>query len=155
MNVVQSLVKCVLEAERTIDWRKSFSDIKMYSPGPYGSAESVACASVASVLDLKVDLIVVATETGKIARMVSKYKPMVPIMLVSSNNAIVKQVAIQRGVFGVCVGENIDSEEQLNLAIADAKKNKYVEIGAKVVTIYATNEDTPEETNIMKIMSVE
>lgn len=94
VNVVQSLVKCVLEAERTIDWRKSFNDIKMYSPGPYGSAESVACASVASVLDLKVDLIVVATETGKIARMVSKYKPMVPIVLVSSNSSIVKQVAI-------------------------------------------------------------
>lgn len=52
------------------------------------------------------------------------------------------------------MGDNINPEEQLNLALAEAKKNKYCEIGGKVVTIYATNEETPEETNIMKIMSV-
>jgi hypothetical protein len=32
---------------------------------------------------------------------------------------------------------------------------KLAEIGAKVVTITASNEDSPDETNIMKIMSVE
>lgn len=58
-----------------IDWRKTFNDIKTYSPAPYGTAESVACASVQAVLDLKVDIIVVITETGKLARLVAKYKP--------------------------------------------------------------------------------
>jgi pyruvate kinase len=89
VNCVSSLVKCATEAERTIDWRKCFNDIKLYSPGPYGSAESVACAAVNSVLDLKVDLIVVSTETGKLARMVSKYKPEVPIICVSLSDVIV------------------------------------------------------------------
>ena len=90
VNAVTNLVKCSLEAEKIIDWRKAYNDIKLYSPGPYGSAESVACASVASVLDLKVDLIVVATETGKLARMVAKYKPSVPIICVSQIESVVK-----------------------------------------------------------------
>lgn len=108
VNAVQSLVKCCLEAEKTIDWRKAFNDIKLYSPGPYGSAESVACASVASVLDLKVDLIVVSTETGKLARLVAKYKPEVPVVCVSTNEQVVQQLSIQRGVFGVIADENVD-----------------------------------------------
>jgi pyruvate kinase len=149
------LVKCCLEAERTIDWRKAYNDIKLYSPGPYGSAESVACASVASVLDLKVDLIVVATETGKLARMVAKYKPCVPIVCVSQSEVVVQQVAIQSGVFGVLASQTADQDEQLNIALADAKKSKLAESGAKIVTITATNEDTQDETNIMKIMSLE
>jgi pyruvate kinase len=121
VNCVQNLVKCCLEAERTIDWRKSYNDIKLYSPGPYGSAESVACAAVNSVLDLKVDLIVVNTETGKLARMVSKYKPEVPVVCVSHSDIIIQQCAIQRGVYGVLTGESLDPEEQLNFAISEAK----------------------------------
>jgi hypothetical protein len=42
----------------------------------------------------------------------------------------------------------------LNFAIQEAKTMQLARVGAKVVTIVATNEDTPEETNIMKIMSV-
>jgi len=79
-----------LEAERTIDWRKSYNDIKNYSPGPYSSAESVAAASVSSVLDLKVDLIVVVTETGKLGRLVAKYKPEVPVVCVSKNKPVIQ-----------------------------------------------------------------
>jgi hypothetical protein len=43
----------------------------------------------------------------------------------------------------------------LNFALAEVKKNKICQPGAKVVTITATNEDSPDESNIMKIMSVE
>jgi len=71
----------------------------------------VACASVASVLDLKVDLIVVSTETGKLARMVSKYKPAVPILCVSPSDVVIQSIAVQRGVYGILVSENIEPEE--------------------------------------------
>jgi len=152
VNAVQSLVKCCLEAEKTIDWRKTFNDIKMYSPGPYGSAESVACASVSAVLDLKVDLIIVATETGKLARMVAKYKPRVPIICVSQNGSVIQSQLIQRGVYGVLVGETVEIEEQMVMALLEAKKMKVVETHAKIVTITASNEDSPDETNVMKIM---
>jgi pyruvate kinase len=83
INAVSMLSKCCVEAEKTIDYRKAFNDLKLYSPAPYGTAESVACAAVSAVLDLKVDMIVVLTETGKLARLVSKYRPEVPILCCS------------------------------------------------------------------------
>ena len=71
INAVSMLGKCCIEAESTIDYRKAFNDLKLYSPSPYGTAESVACAAVNSVLDLKVDLLIVLTDTGKLARLVA------------------------------------------------------------------------------------
>lgn len=46
-------------------------------------------------------------------------------------------------------------DDAIAFAIQEAKKAKLCVGGAKVVTITGTNEDTPEETNIMKIMNVE
>lgn len=42
INAVSILSKCCVEAEKTIDYRKTFNDLKLYSPAPYGTAESVA-----------------------------------------------------------------------------------------------------------------
>lgn len=55
INAVSILAKCCVEAEKTIDYKKTFNDLKLYSPAPYGTAESVAQAAVSSVLDLKID----------------------------------------------------------------------------------------------------
>ena len=64
INAVSILAKCCVEAEKTIDFRKQFNDLKLYSPAPYGTAESVAQAAVSAVLDMNVDKIIVVSETG-------------------------------------------------------------------------------------------
>jgi len=89
INAVSMLGKCMIEAESTIDYRKCFNDLKLYSPSPYGTAESVACAAVNSVLDLKVDLIIILTDTGKLARLTAKYRPECAIICCSSNKAVI------------------------------------------------------------------
>jgi pyruvate kinase len=53
-------------------------------------AESVSASAVNTVLDLPVDLIVVTTETGRLARLVGKYRPPVPILALSGNRHVVK-----------------------------------------------------------------
>jgi pyruvate kinase len=129
INAVSMLCKCTVEAEKTIDWRKTFNDLKLYSPAPYGTAESVACAAVASVLDLKVDLIVVLTETGKLARLVAKYKPEVAIICCSPNESVVQHMNLQRGVLGVYAKETLEIDAQISIALAEAKKQKFAKIG--------------------------
>lgn len=106
INAVNILSKCCAEAEKTIDYKKIFSDLKLYSPAPYGTAEAVAAAAVASVIDLKLDLIIVVTETGRMGRLVSKYKPEVPILVASENDYVVRQMLMQRGIQGIKVASN-------------------------------------------------
>ena len=100
-------------------------------------------------------MIVVFTETGKLARLVSKYKPQVPIICVSQVEDVVAQMHLQRGVTSVHADFSLDLDQSISLALQHAKKSKLCIGGAKVVTITGTNEDSPDETNIMKIMNVE
>ena len=106
INAVNILSKCCAEAEKTIDYKKIFADLKLYSPAPYGTSEAVAAAAVASVIDLKLDMIIVITETGKMGRLISKYKPEVPVLVCSENDYVVRQMLLQRGVHGLKIESN-------------------------------------------------
>ena len=67
--------KICVEAEKMLDYRRIYNDIKFYSPSELSTAESIAAATVSTVLDLNIDLIIVLTDTGRIARFVAKYRP--------------------------------------------------------------------------------
>ena len=53
-----------------------------------------------TVLDLNIDLIIVLTDTGKIARHVAKYRPPVTILACSISLPVVRQLNTSRGVIG-------------------------------------------------------
>jgi pyruvate kinase len=52
---------------------------------------------------LNIDLIIVLTDTGWIARYVAKYKPKIPILACSISLPIVKQMNLTRGVIGYII----------------------------------------------------
>jgi len=90
LNAVTIMAKICVEAEKMIDYKRLFTDLKLYSPGPLATAEAVASAAVSTVLDLNIDLIIVLTDTGKIARYVAKYRPPVPILACSISMPVVR-----------------------------------------------------------------
>ena len=73
---------------RLTDFRDTIG--KRLGPAPYGTSESVAQSAVASVLDLKIDQIIVVTETGKLARLVSKFKPEVGLFVCTTSDVVVR-----------------------------------------------------------------
>lgn len=95
---IQALSKICVEAEKTMDYRYVFNNIKLYSKCEYGTAEGVALTAVSSVLDLKVDCIVCVTDTGKLGRLAAKFRPEVAIFVCSPHDFIVRQLNAVRGV---------------------------------------------------------
>jgi pyruvate kinase len=61
----------------------------------------------------------------------------------------------QRGVVSVCAKPNMDHDDQVKFAISEARKMKYCKSGNKVITVHGMNEDSPDESNVMKILNVE
>lgn len=100
LNAVGIMAKVCVEAEKMLDYRRLYNDLKLYSTGALPTAEAVSSAAVATVLDLNIDLIIVLTDTGKIARYVAKYKPPVPILACSISLPVVRQLNTSRGVIG-------------------------------------------------------
>jgi pyruvate kinase len=90
LNAVTIMAKICVEAEKMLDYRRLYNDMKLYSTGSLPTAEAVSSAAVATVLDLNIDLIIVLTDTGKIARYVAKYRPNVPILACSISMPVVR-----------------------------------------------------------------
>jgi len=75
-----------------LDYSKYFEDIKINSPISNGTAESGACAAVQTALDMKLNLILVLTETGNAARLIAKYRPSAQIFACAFPSLIIRQL---------------------------------------------------------------
>lgn len=155
LNAVSIMSKICVEAEKTLDYRRVFSDIKLYTQTQVGTAEAVAAAACSTVLDLNIDLIIVLTDAGKLARLTSKYRPEVNILACSINGYVATQMNVLRGVIGFKVPTFQDVDNVIQFIISEAKNMGLTKTGSKVCVIHGTNEETPDESNIMKILDIE
>ena len=100
VHAVSQMSRICAEAERCYDNTRSFLDLMKISQCPVSTAEAIAFSAVGAVLFLKVNLILVVTETGNICRLVSKYKPSVPILACCTNNSVVRSLNLVWGITG-------------------------------------------------------
>jgi len=122
------MAKCCIEAENTMQYRRQYLDIKTMSMAKVKSGkqmktvESVAAAAVQTSLDLELPLIIVLTEGGKLARVVSKYRPQCKILACSLTGSVVRQMNYMRGVIGLKIPTFQGTDNVINFVIEEAKK---------------------------------
>jgi pyruvate kinase len=80
INAINSLAKICVEAEGTLDHRRLYTDLRQYSSPVLTVAETIASSAVNTVLGQPVELIVVFSETGRMTRLLAKYRPPVAIL---------------------------------------------------------------------------
>jgi len=100
VRAVTVMARTCCEAERCIEYRKIFNEMKAFTTAPLSTAEAVASAAVGAVLDLNLDCMIVLTDTGAIARLTAKYRPPVPILACSVVGSVVRNLNSTRGVWG-------------------------------------------------------
>ena len=94
-----TLTKICLEIEATLNYKNLFNEARLYTPTPVSTAESITQAVCGAAQDQKsIHLIAVVSETGKLGRIVAKYKPAVRVLVASNNERVVPQLALCRGV---------------------------------------------------------
>jgi pyruvate kinase len=155
LNAVLIMAKICVEAEKQLDYKRTYNDLRLYTPTPLCTAEAVASAAAATVLDLNIDIVVVLTDTGRIARYVAKYKPPVPILACSISMPVVRQLNTSRGVIGYKIPSFQGTENLLTLVLKTAKEMGLCKAGNKAITIHGAQEESPEESNILKILDIE
>jgi purine nucleoside phosphorylase len=60
-----------------------------------------------------------------------------------------------RGVVGFKIPTFQGTDNVIQFVISEAKNMKMISAGGKVAVIHGTNEETPDESNIMKILTIE
>ncbi|OZJ04035.1 Pyruvate kinase [Bifiguratus adelaidae] len=89
---------CVL-AESVIAYGPLYSELRTLTPVPTETTETVASSAVSAAHEQNAGAIIVLTRSGRAARLVSKYRPQVPIIVVTRNAQTARQSHLSRGCY--------------------------------------------------------
>jgi len=158
IETVQIMSKICLEAEKQVDYRKLYTDLRKHvihkQGGVVSVPESIASSAVKTSWDLKASLIIVLSDSGSTVRFVSKYRPHAPILCITSTEQTARQLRTSRGTIPHLVPDMKNSTKLIEEGIAWAKQQGIVKSGEVVVTTSGLIEATSGSTNILKVAIV-
>lgn len=155
VETVQMMADICREAEASIDHVAASQalreDLRVQS---VSVMEAIALSSVRATFDLRAAIIIVLTETGTTARLVSKYRPLSPILTVTSSEQTARQSLVSRGLFPLLVGSMVGSDSLINRVLVAATRLGMCKQGDLAVITSGSREATAGATNDMKVVCV-
>jgi len=88
-----------LQAEVAIPYLSQFDELRRIAPVPVPTPETCAMAAVSASLEQNAGAIVTLTTSGNTARLVSKYRPICPIIMITRNGRASRYSHLYRGVY--------------------------------------------------------
>ena len=123
--------------------------------GSLGVAESI-CESVAHMAEaLSLKAIAVFTQSGSSARLISKYRPRVPVYAFSPLPAINRRTELYWGVTPVLMGRVTSTERMVEGAAARLREIGAARTGDYIAVIAGTPIAHRGTTNLLKVHRVE
>ena len=143
--------------EKYVDYDKYILHRTMYKKTPISSA--IGIASVRTARNIEADCIITPTMSGKTARLVSSFRPSIPIYAITPSEMVRHRMQLYWGVTPLRGRETDTTENILLNAMETVKKNNMVEKGQIAVLTAgdpATNSCKDEEnvTNMLHVMEV-
>lgn len=99
INAVTTMAETALIAEQAIAYLPNYDDLRNCTPKPTSTTETVAASAVSAVFEQQAKAIIVLSTTGTTPRLLSKYRPNCPIILVTRNPRAARFSHLYRGVF--------------------------------------------------------
>ncbi|KAH7563476.1 hypothetical protein BM1_00523 [Bipolaris maydis] len=99
VEAVTMMHETCLLAEVAIPYVNAFDELRKLAPVPCPTTETCAMAAVSASLEQNAGAILVLTTSGTTARLVSKYRPVCPIIMVTRNAMAARYSHLYRGVY--------------------------------------------------------
>lgn len=96
---VSMMHETCLVAEKAIPYINHFDELRHLTPRPCDTTESIAMSAVSTSLEIGAGAILVLTTSGNTARLISKYRPVCPILMVTRNAVASRYSHLYRGVY--------------------------------------------------------
>jgi len=117
-------------------------------------ADELCYATTHASTDLDAKLIVVYSESGRTARLVSKYRPRVPILALTTSEKVSRRVKLFRGVIPSLVGSISSIEEIVARSEEAAIASGFVKNGDHILITAGMPFGKAGTTNIMKVHEI-
>ena len=149
VEAVETMNRIALRVEKAIDYKKILSERSLSVKPTNPDAISHATCQVA--LDLKAKAIVTFTLSGSTARMVSRYRPPVPIIAASTQDSTVRKLALSWGVYPFKSDELENTDDMIEKSKKIALKTGLANSGDKIVITAGIPFKIPGTTNLLKV----
>ncbi|KAF9481698.1 pyruvate kinase [Pholiota conissans] len=160
-SVLMMAETCLL-AEAAICYPPLFDDIRGIQPRPTETAETVAIAAVAAASEQNAAAILVLSTSGETARLISKYRPAVPIITVTRNQQTSRQIHLHRGCYPFWYPEprgieshqwQTDVDNRIRFGLRNALALDIIAPGAAIVAVQGWKGGLGH-TNTLRILTV-
>lgn len=101
---------------------------------------------------VKVDLVLLITESGYTARVFSSYRPNVPVLALSANEKTVEYLTMSYGVMPRFVARSFEGMASLQKAVENVKEEGLIKEGDKVLVVYGNKLMRAGATNALIVL---
>ena len=148
VEAVRTMVKIALDVERSGHWSKLATDSPKKSRSVATAVAEAACHAAAAV---NARAIVVFTQSGSTAALISKNRPQLPIIAFAPSEDIRRRLSLYWGVRSLPVGAMSDSDQQIALVDETLLASGVGKKGAVVVITMGVPLGSHGSTNLMKV----
>ena len=135
--------------ESSIHYRKRFNMLSDFDLKTI--ADAMSASAVKASYDLDCNAIIVATRSGRTAKLVSRFRPACPIIAVTTTEKAYYQLALSWGVYPLQGAEQTDMSKVFEHAAQVARYFNAVKSGDTVVTVATTSGFNSDAMNIMRV----
>ncbi|KZT05871.1 pyruvate kinase [Laetiporus sulphureus 93-53] len=159
---VLMMAECCLLAEAMICYPPLYDEIRLATPRPTDTVETVAVAAVGAALEQNASAIIVLSTSGNTARLVSKYRPSAPIITVTRDQQTARQIHLSRGCYSFWYSEprgiephqwQTDVDNRIRFGLRNALKMGLIKTGTTIVAVQGWRGGLGH-TNTVRILSV-
>lgn len=138
-QAVQIMSRTVTNAEQTRNYNVLYQAIRnsmVAEKGPLTTGESVASSAVSAVIDVEAKLIVILSDTGKMAGYVSKFRPNVSSLMLTPDAGVARQSSgLLLGMHTVLVDSLDKAEDLIEETMYEISKSGMMNKGDKIIFI--------------------
>ncbi|HEX6250380.1 MAG TPA: pyruvate kinase [Gemmatimonadaceae bacterium] len=149
---VEAMRRIVVETEQHLGGRHQ--DGRPEASGAVPTELAIAAATVAAVHMLQTPVVVAFTKSGFSARIVSSYRPGVPILALTDQERTYRQLALMWGVVPELVPHCDTYDQMMVLAKEAVVRRELASSGDRIVVTAGVPFDVPGTTNILKVERV-
>ena len=152
IEAVKTMVAIAERTEADIDYEERF---RARATG-YNTdvTNAISHATVTTALDLKAKCIITVTKYGKTAKMISKYRPVCPIIACSPHGFTVRQLNLSWGVLPILGDEKTSTDALFAEAYNQAEAHGYIQKGDLVVTTAGVPLGISGTTNLLRVDTI-
>lgn len=152
VEVVKTMALIAETTENNIDYKGEFAS-RRTEPNS-NIAEAIAHAVVTTAHDLNARAIITVSLGGGTARLISKYRPLCPIICCTTGEVAQRQMNMSWGVIPLIVEEKTSTDELFSTAVETAESHGLVQDGDVVAITAGVPIGVSGTTNMLKIARI-